>query len=113
MQPFPSSGGKRQISTEGGRKPAWARDGRELFYGNGNQMMAVEIATEPTFSAGMPRLLFEGTYLGGTVFLAYYDIAPDGQTFVMIQQGVQDTEATQINVVLNWFEELKQRVPVN
>ena len=42
-----------------------------------------------------------------------FDVTPDGQRFVMIQQRAQDSAAPQqINVVLNWFEELKQRVPV-
>ena len=112
VQPYPGPGGKWQISTGGGKEPLWARDGRELFYRNGEQMMAVEITTEPTFSAGTPRLLFEGTYLSGTVFLAYYDVSPDGQRFLMVQASEQQaSDPTQINVVLNWFEELKQRVP--
>ncbi len=50
VQPFPGPGGKSQISTEGGREVVWAHTG-ELFYRNGNQMMAEEITTEPSFSA--------------------------------------------------------------
>ena len=73
-------------------------------------MMAVKITPEPNFSAGLPRLLFEGSYQLG-VTLANYDITSDGQRFVMVQQGGADSGASQINVVLNWFEELKQRVP--
>ena len=89
----------------------WARNGQELFYRNGNQMMAVEIMTDPTFIAGTPRLLFEGNYQRSLATIAFYDITPDGQRFVMVQQVGQ--EATQINFVLNWFEEMKQRVPTN
>ncbi len=73
--------------------------------------MVVEITTEPTFSAGNPRLLFEGTFQMGLFARADYNVAPDGQRFVMIQIGGSDSPPTQINVVLNWFEELKQRVP--
>ena len=53
VQPYPGPGGKWQISTEGGAEPVWARDGQELFYRsiNGDRMMAVEITTDPTFSA--------------------------------------------------------------
>ncbi len=55
-------------------------------------------------------LLFEGPYLSGPGGLrTNYDVTPDGQKFVMLQESEQAT--TQINVVLNWFEELKQRVP--
>ena len=112
VQPYPGPGGKRQISTEGGSQPVWARNGQELFYRNGNQMMAVEITTDPNFSPGTPRLLFEGDFQMGTVSRANYDVTLDGQRFVMLQQVGPDSGATQINVVLNWFEELKQRVPV-
>jgi len=111
VQPYPGPGAKRQISTEGGNEPVWARDGEELFYRNGDQMMAVEVTTEPTFSASTPRLLFEGNFQPSSGNLANYDVTPDGQRFVMIQLGGTDSEASQINVVLNWFEELKQRVP--
>ena len=101
--------GKWQISTEGGggdeKWPRWARNGRELFYRNGSRMMAVDIQTEPTFTAGKPRLLFEGQYAD------YWDVAPDGQRFLMTQAVEPEQPATQINVVLNWFEELKKRVP--
>ena len=62
VQPFAGPGGRSQISTDGGSEPVWSRDGRELFYLNGDRMMAVEITTAPAFRAGAPRLLFEGRY---------------------------------------------------
>ena len=110
VQPYPGPGGKWQISTEGGTEPVWARNG-ELFYRNGNEMMAAEITTEPTFSAGTPRLLFEGNYQSSGGALAQYNVTSDGQRFLMIQPVEPEQPATQIHVVLNWFEELKQRVP--
>ena len=106
VQPYPGPGAKLQISTEGGDGPVWPRNGRELFYRNGNKMMAVEIATQPSFSAGTPSMLFEISATSGQ-----YDVSSDGQRFLMVQQNEQATSATQINVVLNWFEELKRRVP--
>ena len=112
VQPFPGPGGKWQISTGGGTEPVWSRNGLELFYRNGNQMMAVEIATEPNFSPGTPKMLFEGgNFQAAVMSRAHYDVTPDGQRFVMLQQVAPDSAPTQINVVLNWFEELKQRVP--
>jgi Tol biopolymer transport system component/tRNA A-37 threonylcarbamoyl transferase component Bud32 len=113
VQPFPGPGGKWQISTEGGTEPAWNHNGRELFYRSGNKMMALDVATQPSFSPGKPRMLFEGQYfrsdwpLIGTA----YDVSPDGQRFLMVKSTEQASSATQINVVLNWFEELKQKVP--
>ncbi len=106
VQPFPGPGRKWQISTEGGGgdgiPPRWARNGRELFYRNGDKMMVVEVSATPSgFSAGRPRVLFEGRYEN------IFDVAPDGQRFLMIQPVEPEQPATQINVVLNWFEELK------
>ena len=110
VRPFPGPGGKWMISNEGGDEPVWAKNGKELFYRNGDKMMAVEITTQPTFRAGTPTLLFEGQYIHQAgLFRADYDITPDGQRFLMIQPGEQEA-ATQINVVLNWFEELKRLV---
>jgi len=112
VQPFPGPGGKWQISTEGGDQPVWARNGREVFYREGNKMMAVEVKTRPTFSTGTPSLLFAGQYLHQSpVGRADYDITPDGRRFLMVQPHTHEPSAKQINVVLNWFEELKRRVP--
>jgi serine/threonine-protein kinase len=105
VQPLPGPGGKQQISIEGGMDPAWAPNGRELFYRHGDKMMAVSIETSPAFSASAPRLLFEGRYEPN------YDVAPDGQRFLMIKPSEQEAAPTQLNVILEWFEELKRRVP--
>ncbi len=91
VQPFPGPGGKWQISTEGGTEPVWARNG-ELFYWNGNQMMAVETKTQPTFSAGTPRLLFEGLYQRNLApGVAQYAVAADAQRFVMVKAAETGT----------------------
>ncbi|HEV2247462.1 MAG TPA: hypothetical protein VGW37_12480, partial [Terriglobia bacterium] len=112
VQPYPGPGGKWQISTEGGTEPAWNPNGRELFYRSGDKMMAVDIATQPGFAAGKPRMLFEGQYVPTPATNSNYDVSPDGQRFLMLKPVDQDQAApTQINVVLNWFEELKRRVP--
>jgi Tol biopolymer transport system component len=111
VQPYPGPGGKWQISTEGGQEPVWNPSGRELFYRSGGKMMAVDIATEPGFTVGKPRKLFEGQYQLSPVPPPNYDVLPDGQRFLMIEGGEQAQAPAQINVVLNWFEELKQKVP--
>jgi eukaryotic-like serine/threonine-protein kinase len=113
VQPYPGPGGKSQISAEGGIEPAWNPNGRELFYRSGDKMMAVPVTTQPTFTAGRPTMLFEGTYLASTFPLTgtTYDVTRDGQRFLMVKD--QATTAAQINVVVNWFEELKRLVPVH
>jgi Tol biopolymer transport system component len=112
VQPYPGPGGKWQISTEGGREAVWNRNGRELFYRIGDKMMVVDIATQPNFTPGKPRVLFEGQYEPTVFTVANYDVSPDGQRFLMLKRSEAGEAApTQINVVLNWFEELKRRVP--
>jgi serine/threonine-protein kinase len=115
VRPFPGPGGKWQISTEGGSEAAWSPKGNEMFFRSGGRkekMMVVDYQTQPTFSAGKPRLLFEGNYSAGNQG-AFYGVAPDGQRFLMMKPvEQQQTSLTQIHVVLNWFEELKRRVPV-
>ena len=90
----------------------WSRDGRELFYRNGNQMMVVPTDTEPGLNAGTPRVLFEGLYsLDPAAGHPRYGTSPDGQHFLM-SKPAGDGQG-QINVVFNWFEELKRLVPTD
>ncbi|HYV30534.1 MAG TPA: protein kinase, partial [Candidatus Binatia bacterium] len=90
VRPFPSPGGKWLISTEGGTQPVWARNGRELFYRNGDKMMAAAVETKPTFAAAKPKLLFEGHYETGIYpSLPNYDVSPDGRRFLMIKSSEQ------------------------
>jgi eukaryotic-like serine/threonine-protein kinase len=111
VQSYPGPGGKWQVSTEGGTEPAWNRNGRELFYRSGDKMMSVDVTTQPSFSVGKSRMLFEGQYAPTPYPGTNYDVSPDGQRFLMVKPGEQEAATTQINVVLNWFEELKRRVP--
>jgi len=107
VQPYPDPGAKVQISTEGGNQPRWSRDGKELFYRNGEKMMAIDVSTDSGFTAGTPKVLFERQYAYGTgTTMANYDVTPDGH-FVMVKN-----DPARLNVVLNWFEELKRKVPI-
>ncbi len=109
---YPGPGGKWQISTEGGTEPVWNRNGKELFFRDANKMMAVDVAAQASFAAGKPHMLFEGPYAPTPATFPNYDVSLDGQRFLMLKPVEQARAApTQINVVLNWFEELKQKVP--
>ena len=112
VQPYPGPGGKWQISTEGGTEPVWNPNGREVFYRQGNKMMAVDVATRQAFSAGKPSVLFERQYApSGTLSSRNYDVSPDGRRFLMVKTLEQEQPIAQINIVLNWFEELRQKAP--
>src|SRR5207245_10781116 len=101
VRPYPGPGGKWQISTDGGSEPVWNPNGRELFYRNGPEMMAVDVASQPEFSAGKPRVLFTGPYLSITATTPSYDVSPDGQRFLMMKPNEQQPSSNQINIVQN------------
>ncbi len=113
VQPYPGPGGKWQISTDGGTEAVWNPNGRELFYRQRSQLMSVAIATQPAFSPGKPEVLIDGPYMLSAATLPNYDVSRDGQRFLMVKEGQQEPPPTQINVVLNWFDELKRLVPTN
>ena len=105
VQQYPGPGGKWQISNDGGTRPEWSRDGRELLYLNRHKLMAVPILTMPTFTPGTPRMLFEGNYLPSG---HYYDVMPGAKQFLFIKEVDQPQASTEINIILNWFDELKR-----
>jgi hypothetical protein len=109
VRPYPGPGGKWQISTEGGVHVLWSRDGKEIFYRNGSKFMSVPVTLAPEFTMGRPRLLFEGPYV--LVGQGSYDVSSDGQRFLVLEPVEKELEPlTHLNVVLNWFEDVKQRV---
>jgi len=111
VRPFPDvNAGRWQVSTAGGRAPQWSRDGQELYFlGLDGAMMAARVELTKTFVSYAPTRLFEHrNYVGGAVSIGRtYDVAPDGHRFLMIKPA----PPPDIAVVLNWSEELKQRVP--
>jgi len=115
VRPFPNvEGGHWQISSRGGTMPVWARGGQELFYlDSTNALTAVSVHTTPTFGFEGPTKLFDGPYYFGAAGRTY-DVSPDGQRFLLIKNtmsGDQTSTLPSIVVVVNWVEELKQKVP--
>jgi len=112
-----------RVSQNGGREPLWSRDGRELYYLEGNKLIAHAVKNEPDFSPGPPAVLFDQPYFHGSLFggtaggpnrgfdvVRSYDVAKDGR-FIMIPSPTNPTPgagaAPGIWVVQNWSEELK------
>ena len=99
------AGAKEAISTGGGSWPRWSNKGDILFYLKGSTMMMVNVRLKPKFQViGSPKNLFEGRYA------EWYDVTPDDQKFVMITR--EQAVLTNINVILNWAEEIKKKVPL-
>src|SRR5262245_6909860 len=59
---FPGPGGRWQVSVDGGAEPLWSRDGKEIFYRNGDKVMSVAVETRQNFITSTPKLLFQGNY---------------------------------------------------
>ncbi len=105
VQSFRGEGGKWQVSSDGGSRPVWPRNDREIFFINGNTLMAAPVQTTSAFSAGTPHALFEGDFFRSG---HYYDASPDGQHFYFIKSVGQTATLAQINVVLNWPSEIER-----
>jgi hypothetical protein len=120
VRSYPRGDTRRQISSGGGMSPVWNRNGRELFYLQRNvtvpgppevAMMAVPIATLPVLNVGVEKRLFKGDFVVSTPARGY-DVAPDGQRFVMLRQKeTPPVTVKHLVLVQNWFEELNRRVP--
>jgi len=112
VRPFPGSGGRRQISSDGGSEPLWARSGRELFYRQGPRIWSVDIGPGPGLSTGKPHLLFEQPAYASWGAVRDWDISLDGQRFLMMKLEERKPQPViEMILVQNWFEELKRLVP--
>jgi eukaryotic-like serine/threonine-protein kinase len=119
VQPFPSTGAKYPLFAKGFDTPhavTWSPDGRELFFNpRPGGFEAVSVTTEPTFAFGKPVALPRPFRLSQPAARRSYDITRNGKFLGQIESEQAESSvatAPQINVVLNWFEELRARVPV-
>jgi Tol biopolymer transport system component len=118
VKPFPPTATTYQVPQDGSsHHPAWSPNQKELFFVSGNgRFDSVSVTTQPSFTFGIPvrapRAGF-ATYQASSV--RSYDVLPDGQYFIGVAppgEAVAAASAPQIQVVLNWFEDVKQRAPV-
>ncbi len=117
VQPFPSDGRTKYLIAQQGGRPLWSRDGKELLYvPAASRFVAVGIKTTPIFTfttpVDMPRVFGPSTPTEPRTF----DIVPDGRIVGVVPAsqgatGSEQMQIQQIQVVLNWFEELKSKVP--
>jgi serine/threonine protein kinase len=114
VQPFPVTGAKNRIAA--GTHALWSPDGKQLSFLSFGRYLVVNVTSQPSFSFGNPTpIAAAAAIIGNRLAPRNYDITPDGKRFVIVAQAEQlpsgTPTTTQIQVVLNWMEELKQRVP--
>jgi eukaryotic-like serine/threonine-protein kinase len=116
VRPYPDvNSGLSVVSTGGGTRPVWTRNGQELLYVSPTgALMRVGVSRGPSWSATMPTVVVKEGYLTNPVWWGRsYDVSPDAQRFLMIKEGSADVSATPIVVVQHWLDELKRLVPVD
>jgi eukaryotic-like serine/threonine-protein kinase len=101
-----ASGGRHQVSTNGGSEPAWSADGRSLFYRAGGRFIAALVTTEPGFAVLRRETLFRDVYLQG-VERTNYDVSPDGKEFLLVRRREDQQRAV---LVFGWLGELRERM---
>ena len=97
--------GRTRVSVGGGAEPRWARSGRELFFRNRDSVYAAPVTPGPEFRAGAARALFGGRFTAGNP--TNWDVAPDGQGFVMVRTSEAALDGSPLEVVLHWFDQLR------
>jgi Tol biopolymer transport system component len=107
--PMSGKGDRVTVSIEGGNGPVWSRDGRELFYRAGDDLMSVDVRMTPSLVVGGRRKLLDLSAYDPAYFHEF-DVAADGQKFLLIRTDAA-ARPVRLDVILNWFEELRQRVP--
>jgi serine/threonine-protein kinase len=111
--PIGSSGGRKRVSSDGGTSPVWSRSGRELFFLKGDKLLSVTVDARGS-PVGGERVVLDAPKLNDLQFQVeapFYDVLPDGDRFVMLMTP-KYVPPTHFNVVVNWLEEIRQRVPV-
>jgi Tol biopolymer transport system component len=103
VQPVAKTGEKFLISTNGGDFPRWSRDGRELYYSRGYDILAVPVSTRPAFTKGAPSVLF-------TTLARRLDFDVDREGRFVFVSSMELATARELRVVVNWFDELRRKV---
>ena len=119
VRSFPDAEERMPVSDGGGTEPVWAPDGSAIYYRNGGNVMRASLAPGEVFSVDMPEEIFRDSWVlnSGNSPRTDWDVHPDGELFVFqsagdagLTAGASGPPVVRLVVVVNWFEELKQRM---
>src|SRR5262249_22048591 len=114
LAPFPDvTGSKRPVSTQGGTRPLWSKNDRELFYYVApDTIMSVPITLGPSPSLGKPVVVVKGQYAIAVNSGRHYDVSPDGKRFLLLKDVAPasntPTRTPQLHLIQHWDQELRR-----
>ena len=118
VRSFPNGSDQIRVSDAGGSEPVWASDGSAIYYRNGTAVMRASVVPGAVFSVASPERLFEGRWqsaIPGSGTMNTWDVHPDGELFSFLREPGSDPQigvpVIHLELVMNFFEELRQRVP--
>jgi hypothetical protein len=106
---FPVTGAKVQVSIDDGYFPQWSADGAELFYRDGESIMAARIQLSPSLTVLSRRLVCRAPYVSSSFAQPDFSVAPDGRILVL-KSSVDQSKPVKVNVIVNWFTDLKKKL---
>ena len=107
--PLSGGGDRVRVSVDGGTGPVWSRDGRELFYRNGDDLISVRVTSNtPALVFGERRRLIDLSPFDAGYFHEF-DVSADGQQFLLIRSE-PSSRPVRLDVIVNWFDELMKKV---
>src|SRR4029077_4715391 len=107
MRPFSGAGPALRVSSDGGHDPVWSRDGRDVFYTNGDKLMSARVTLDASgVRAEQPQVLLDGgfTHDDADANIRFFDVAPDGR--LLIIEAFEKSSGAAIVIVQHWGEEL-------
>ena len=107
IRPFPKGDGKWQVSLGGGRTPVWSPSGDRLYFLQDSDLMEATVQLRPTVTIGTPRVLFTWPFppVPHLDFTPLFDVDPDGENFVMVEDTEPGAAWAGIVIVENWIAE--------